>query len=198
MSGIRKKDFKIGCFHGKLNPNEKSMEARMRNYLYLIGMLRVNQNRSKTINIRLIAYEMPLMDGQSRGKCVDLFGYDQNKRPWIVELKKEDSSENINEVIGQICKYSKILDKDDIRKAIEKEIAEKYHWDNFMFSPGVGKILLAPRKYFKGKSLTICSEMQIMCCAFAWIQSGEKQMKLLAGCGSAGVVNLRVENKRDL
>ncbi len=44
MSEIREKDFKIGCFHGKLNPNEKSMEPPIRNDLYLIGMLRVNQN----------------------------------------------------------------------------------------------------------------------------------------------------------
>ena len=32
---------KIGCFHGKLNPEDGSIEAKLRNDLYLIGMLKI-------------------------------------------------------------------------------------------------------------------------------------------------------------
>ena len=72
----RTRDFKIGCFHGKLNPEDGSIEASLRNELFLIGMLRMEITRAESRSIRLLAYELPLQTGRPRGQCIDLLGYD--------------------------------------------------------------------------------------------------------------------------
>ena len=41
MGKMRTEDFKIGCFHGKLVPEDGSIEATLRNELFLIGMLKM-------------------------------------------------------------------------------------------------------------------------------------------------------------
>ena len=96
----RRSDFKLGCIHGKLVPNVRSEEAWVRNQLYLIGSLVVEQ-----ANIKLVAYEMPLSDSQARDSCIDLFGYDQNRKPWIIELKKGNSTEHGENIMGQLTGY---------------------------------------------------------------------------------------------
>ena len=105
----RTKDFRIGCFHGKPDPEDGSIEARLRNELFLIGMLRMQITRAESRSIRLVAYELPLQTGRPRGQCIDLLGYDENKVPWIIELKKSTSRERLGEVVKQIRRYDGLL-----------------------------------------------------------------------------------------
>ena len=105
----RTEDFKIGYVHGKVFAQKGDSEAQLRNELFLIGMLKVEITRKESIDIRLVAYEMPLQTGQSRGQCIDLLGYDQNKKPWIIEVKKKSSGEKIDRIIKQINVYEKIF-----------------------------------------------------------------------------------------
>ncbi len=142
----RTEDFKIGTFHGKLNPENSCSEAKLRNDLYLIGslILKINENDIKTI--RLIGYEIPLKSGASRVNCIDLLGYDQNHTPYIIELKKSSSNESLLEIIDQINEYE-ILFK-DVKSYIEKEFKTKYHWKNFSFSSDLIKIILVHRDFF--------------------------------------------------
>ena len=173
----RTEDFKIGCFHGKLVPEDESIEATLRNELFLIGMLKMEIARAESKDIRLVAYEMPLETGKSRGRCIDLLGYDQNKKPWIIELKKKSSPDSIEQIIKQINDYENMFQK--IREYVEDEIRKKFHWNEFKFSEGTGKILLAGREFFQGKSLDSYKPLGIYCCSFSRIQDEIKEGKVV-------------------
>jgi len=190
----RSKDFKIGCFHGKLIPEDGSIEATLRNELFLIGMLKIAVTRSDSRDIRLVAYEVPLQTGQSRGRCIDLLGYDQDKTPWIIELKKADSNEKLNQVIEQVFSYDSLFRK--VRKNIEHEVQEKYHWSEFKFSKDTQKVILAHRKYFQGTSLKNHNGLGVYCCSFSDIRANSEQgISLLEKFGSKGFVRLKIENR---
>jgi len=190
----RLKNFKVGCFHGKLNPEDGSIEAQMRNDLYLIGMLKMAVTRSESINIRLLAYELPLQTGKQRGRCIDLLGYDQNKVPWIIELKKADSNERLNQVIKQILEYEKLFR--GVRNSIEHEIQRKYHWNEFKFSENTQKMILAHRTFFQDASLTNYKTLGVYCCSFSNIRTKSEQgISLLERFGSKGFVGLKIENR---
>jgi len=190
----RPKDFKIGCFHGKLNPEDVSIEAILRNELFLIGMLKMAITRSESINIRLVAYEMPLQTGQARGRCIDLLGYDQNKSPWIIELKKADSNEKLDQVIEQILDYEDLFR--EVRNNIEREIQDKYHWGEFRFSGTIKKMILAHRKYFEGISIKNYTALGVYCCSFSNIGAkSEQEISLLENFGSKGLVRVKIENR---
>ena len=191
----RIKDFKIGCVHGKLSAQERGSEAQLRNELFLIGMLKIKITTQESINIRLVAYEMPLQTGQSRGCCVDLLGYDENKTPWIIELKKESSSENIDKVVEQVDSYTEMFNQ--TRDNIEKEIRERYHWKEFKFSQGTGKIILAGRTFFRNRKLRNYRELGIYCCLFSGIKDvvKEDEVALLAINKGKGIVNLKIQNR---
>ena len=195
MENIRKTNFKIGCVHGNVFAKTRDSEAQLRNELFLIGMLKVEITRKETIDIRLVAYEMPLQMGQSRGRCIDLLGYDQNKKPWIIELKKKSSNENIDQIKKQIDDYEDIFQK--IRGHVEDEIRKKFHWNEFNFSEGTGKIILAGREFFhQEKSLESYKSLGIYCCSFSRIQSEIKERKVvLLEKNKQGIVNLRIHNK---
>ncbi len=190
----REKDFKIGCFHGKLIPEAGSIEASTRNQLFLIGMLKVEITRVESIDIRLVAYEMPLQTEKSRGRCIDLLGYDQNKKPWLIELKKKSSTENIEQIITQINDYEGIFQ--EIRGYVEDEVRAKFHWDEFNFSEGVGKIILAGRGFFQGLKLESYASLGIYCCSYSRIQNEIKDGKVvLLDNNNRGIINLTIHNK---
>ena len=193
-TSTRLEDFKIGCFHGKLSPEDGSIEAQIRNELYLIGMLKVALTRSESINIRLLAYELPLQTGKQRGRCIDLFGYDQNKVPWIIELKKADSNEKLNQVIEQILEYENLFR--GVRNSIEHEIQRKYHWNEFRFSENTQKMILAHRKFFQHASPKNYETLGVYCCSFSDIRAKSEQgISLLEKFGSKGFVRLKIENR---
>jgi len=190
----RKEDFKIGCFHGKLFPEDGSIEAKLRNELFLIGMLKMEITRAESKYIRLVAYEMPLQTGKTRGQCIDLLGYDQNKVPWIIELKKSESSEDLNQAIKQIYRYEDLFQR--VRNNVEQEIQEKFHWSEFGFSEDTRKIILAHRKYFQDVSPESYKSLGIYCCSFSDIRANKEQdISLLDKFGSKGFVRLKIENR---
>lgn len=190
----RSKDFKIGCFHGKLVPVDGSIEAILRNELFLIGMLKIAITKSESRDIRLVAYELPLQTGQSRGRCIDLLGYDQDKVPWIIELKKTDSNEKLDQVIEQINQYGCLFS--EVKNSIKQEIKEKYHWDEFKFSGNTKKMILAHRGFYKGASLENYKALGIYCCSFSDIRAKREQgNSLLDKFGSKGFVRLKIENR---
>jgi len=190
----RPKDFKIGCFHGKCNPEDGSIEAKLRNELFLIGMLKMAITRSESINIRLVGYEMPLQTGQARGRSIDLLGYDQNKVPWIIELKKADSSEKLNQVLKQIRDYEDLFR--EVKNSIEHEIQEKYHWSEFRFSGSTQKMILAHRGFYKSASLKNYKDLGVYCCSFSAIRANsEHEISLLENFGSKGFVSVKIENR---
>ena len=195
MGKMRTKDFKIGCFHGNVFAKARDSEAQLRNELFLIGMLKVKITRKEAIDIRLVAYEMPLETGQKRGRCIDLLGYDQKKKPWIIELKEKRSSESIDQILKQINDYEDMFQA--IRKHVKDEIRQKYHWKKFKFSEGTGKIILAGREFFKGIRLDGCKSLGIYCCSFSRIQDEVKEEKvvLLENNKGRGFVSLRIHNK---
>jgi len=193
-ASIRKKDFKIGCFHGKLIPEYGSIEATLRNELFLIGMLKIEITRTESKNIRLVAYEMPLQTGKARGQCIDLLGYDQNKVPWIIELKKSESNEDLSQIIQQICRYEVLFQ--EVRNNIEQEIQEKYHWGEFSFSEDTQKMILAHRRFFQDVSPENYKSLGIYYCSFSDIRADkEQEISLLERFGSKGFVRLKIENR---
>jgi hypothetical protein len=189
-ASTRLKDFKIGCFHGKINPEDGSIEAKLRNELYLIGMLKIAVTRSESIDIRLVAYELPLQTGKLRGRCIDLLGYDQNKVPWIIELKKADSNEKLNQVIEQVLEYADLFR--GVRNSIEHEIQKKYHWNEYRFSENTQKMILAHRSFFQNTWPKNHETLGIYCCSFSHTLA---ENSLLEKFGSKGFVRLKIENR---
>ncbi|MBA7506528.1 hypothetical protein ES706_05219 [subsurface metagenome] len=137
--GLRKKDFKIGVWHSKWLKNEK--EDKIRNHLFVKGMVNLILGRREKKKIRLIAYELPLKY-PSKGKSIDLLGIDRHWCPYIFELKDEDNPQELQEVIDQINKYQRNFEK--MRKDVEKEVRNMYFIPRFKFVGETQKIILAP------------------------------------------------------
>ncbi|HQG93090.1 MAG TPA: hypothetical protein PLN27_15650 [Acidobacteriota bacterium] len=195
MTTPRQTGFRIGCFHGKLTAEKQDSEAQLRNELYLIGMLEIELSRKESIQIRLVAYEMPLHAGKTRGRCIDLFGYDQDFKPWIIELKGQDSNESIPKIAGQINGYAEHFV--DIRESVRKEIQQKFHWKDFRFQGQAGKIILASREYWARQAKDKDWPEGIYCCSFSHIREvikGDKVV-LLENNKGKGIVGLTVHNK---
>jgi len=149
---LRKKDFRLGKIHGKTSPQKKCSEATVQRNLFLgqrITIVRKRDGRSNPV-IRIFAYETPL-EKVSRGMCIDLLGYDQDKNLYIFELKIEKSTEKLSEVNGQINGYADTLAniKEDIKEDIEKEFSEEFFF-TVKFKK-IKKIVVAPREFYKNK-----------------------------------------------
>ena len=189
--------FRIGSVHGKLNPGGRS-EAKIRNDIFLIGFISVEVLKGINIPVRLVGYEMPTKkNNRSRDECIDLFGYDNNHKPYIIEVKRPTAKDNINDVIEQICRYEKQFI--NIYKDVESEIKIKYNWKNFRFSDGVGKIILSGRSFYMNKrkegTLGSYRELGIYMCSFARISNDKDSYKLLDKFGSKGILRLKIENR---
>jgi len=52
MNIVRESNFKIGCFHGKLNPQKNDSEAIIRNDIYHTGMVKIEETKKRAIPIR--------------------------------------------------------------------------------------------------------------------------------------------------
>ena len=197
----RTENFKLGCFHGKLNPDNLTSEAKLRNDLFLIGSLRLNITENDVKYIRLIGYEVPLKSGASRVNCLDLLGYDQNHIPYIIELKKDSSTDSINKIIKQVNGYEHMFN--DVSYFIEKEFKSKFHWDEFSFNSAPIKIILAHRTYFENKVIDKKNiDDRTYICSFSGLRKiskvdkkGKENITLLDQCGSNGYVNLKIHNK---
>ena len=191
---LRTSDFKIGCFHGKLNPVKLESEAQLRNEVYLTGNLKIVVSKNESIYIRLLAYELPLEKEKPRGRCIDLLGYDAKWKPYIIELKDGDSTMTIEDTIKEVMGYAK--DFESIRKHIENEVKEKFFYPDFNFSNGVGKVILAPRSFYKDKKIPVYDDQfNVYICSFGGLQYEGHTPPILEKCGSKGYVSLKVEKK---
>lgn len=196
----RTKNFKIGTFHGKLNPEKLDSEAKIRNDLYLIGALQLNFSNKDKRKIRLLGYEVPLKKGTKRGECIDLLGFDDQWHPYIIELKTSNTSDRVEKIIKQINKYEDLFK--NCMKNIAREVQNKFHWKDFKFSPEIKKIVLIPRKFYNSEknkfALKKYKDSSIFLCSFSRlkdIKDKNGNFKILKLRSSYGFVALKIENK---
>ena len=145
---LREKDFRLGKIHGKTSPQKKRSEATVQRNLFLGQRITIVRKRDGRFNpvVRIFAYEVPL-EKVSRGRCIDLLGYDQDKNLYIFELKIEKSTEKLSKVNRQINDYANKLRK--IQKCIEQEFNEEFFF-TVKFKE-IKKIVVAPCEFYKNK-----------------------------------------------
>jgi hypothetical protein len=150
MNNIDSRDsgFRIGIIHGTISPVKSDSEARIQRNVYLSQIIRLNKHRNEKIDIRLFGYEVPLEKGQ-RVQCVDLLGYDKNWNLYIIELKDEKSSEDIESIIKQVERYKILVNQ--LQSNIEKEFNQAYFLTGYHFK-NIISIVLAPKIFYSNKS----------------------------------------------
>lgn len=195
---VRKENFKLGEFHGKLNPSKSDCEAKLRNDIFLIGQIGLVFSLKTTTRVRIIAKEMPLQENINRGNCIDLFGIDNDWKPYIIELKLVENTEKLSEAIKQVNKYCDLFGQ--AKDFIETEIKEKLFYKDFKFSSVPKKIILSEKEYFGDlKSYTRYSNNQdnlLMCSFYKTAQIKDSNgIALLSKKSSSGIVLLSVLNK---
>lgn len=195
----RKENFKLGEFHGKLNPKNPNSEAKLRNDIFLIGKIGLMNSQKDVTNIKIIAKEMPLQENINRGKCIDLFGIDKNWTPYVIELKLGANTEKLTEVIKQVSDYSILFDQ--LRKNIEVEMSEKLFYKKFRFSGETRKIILSEKEFLgdlKSVSQKYTNEPNMYICSFyktADIKGSDRGINLLDKKSNLGIVLLGIHNK---
>lgn len=185
----RRKHFRLLTMHGVVRPRAGS-EARIRNDLYMIGAVRLMYSRVLHKDVRLIGYEVPLQSGQKRGSCIDLFGYDAEHNPYIVELKIGSSRESLATVIEQINKYEAMLIP--LLSSIETEIKEKLFLDDFKLTENVKKIILASREYYDKNPWKACKDSDVLFCYFYGKENVDDLVEKATG---EKIVSLSIHNK---
>jgi ribonuclease J len=187
--GGRKHTFKIGQVHGKLTPDCEDAEQKMRNDLFLAGRLEIVTSRKEQKMLRIIGYEIPLvLDGPARRNCADLLAYDQEYRPYLVELKRGDASDKPDEVIRQVQRYAQMFDT--IRTEVQKEVREVFLWPKFSFCGPVQQVILAPKSFYtryKKEWIQKAESTGILLCYFP----GRRDMSQISKTGIVGIHALR-------
>jgi len=186
----RQNNFRLLTIHGKLNPQKDESEARLRNDLYLVGSLTLDYGTKGKINIRLVGYEVPLTTGQSRGYCIDLFGYDKDYNPYIIELKTSVTRDTIDKVIKQIDQYESLIKP--ILPCIESELMELLMIPSIKFTSNIQKIVLIPREFYQDKHIKQYKGIDTKLCSISRLRSLDA---LLINRTSKNDVILRVHNK---
>jgi hypothetical protein len=145
----RQEKFKIGQLHGKLRAENEESEAHIQRTVFLSQRLKLCRAKDDFLNpmIRIFGYEIPLRTGCSRGECVDLMGYDSDHNLYLIELKKENSNEQIKKIAEQINGYEK--DARKILPQIEDDFKNEFFF-RISFKE-IKKIVLAPREFYKEK-----------------------------------------------
>jgi hypothetical protein len=183
-------DYKLCTFHGTLLPSVGSSEAKLRNFIYLVGNLLIQQSRSLTIPIRVIGYEIPL---DKKFKRMDAIGYDKDFNLWIIELKAENSTEKLDLVMKQVEDYSKYVIANGLTKYFEREIYERYFFTPFKLNGQIKKMILAPREYLdKNKGLITKTDPNLFICQFSKTTNYET---LLHSLSHYPIIKLSQRNK---
>lgn len=189
----RKKSFKIGTFHGTLNPVDSSKEAKLRNVIYLIGNILLPITNTEKIKIRVIGFEIPL---ENKGKRIDILGYDSELNPWIIELKADSSNEKIADIVNQINGYANILPL--LLPGICNEFKNKFFLD-LKLTNNIKKIILAPREYYRKqdkKSYPLGSDIYL--CSLAKLKEvfdSENKLILESKLNDFDKLTLKIENR---
>jgi hypothetical protein len=147
QKGLRFKDYKLGCLHGKLHAEDEKSEAHIQRTVFLSQRIRVWRKRDLAPIIRIFAYEIPL-ENYRRGRCIDLMGYDEKHNLYIIELKKKESNEKVDKVIRQINNYADSVC--EILPHIEKEFEAAFFFP-IKFS-SIKKMIIAPREFYEGQN----------------------------------------------
>jgi len=141
---LRKRDYKLGQIHGRLNPKKGKSEAETQRKVFLSQRITICRSRdfAKNTSIRLFGYEMPL--GFRRDLCVDLVGYDRGMNLYVIELKKGASREDIVKINKQVNRYAEKVGQ--IKANIEKDYKEAFFYPQKFRE--IKKIVLAPREFY--------------------------------------------------
>ncbi len=144
---LRKRDFKLGQLHGRLQAVSNKSEAHIQRTVFLSQRIKIWKKRNETTVVRIFGYEMPLKTGCTRGECIDLIGYDKNHNLYLIELKKKESQERIADIVEQLNGY-----EDSVRRILP-HIEDEFQSEYFVpVSFGtVKKIILAPREFYEGR-----------------------------------------------
>ena len=142
---LRKRDFKLGCIHGKIQPEKGESEYAIQRKVFVSPGMEINWTRYNRERIRIFGYEIPLSAGTTRGNCVDLMGYNEDKDLYLIELKKKDSNEDLSKVNKQINDYAERMET--IQPHLEKEFRETFFYGIKFKS--IKKLVLAPREFYE-------------------------------------------------
>ena len=178
-----------------LNINRKDQptggsDARIRNDLYMIGAIKLNFSNTKSTEVRLIGYEIPLVGDQRRGNCIDLIGYDAEYNPYIIELKRAESEEKLTKVISQINEYAQKITP--LLGQIEGELQDKLFLKSFNLKRKIQKIILAPREYYEKNPAFDRIGSDILFCSFSGIRNTNNLVEKRVGLG---YVEIMIYNK---
>ena len=142
---LRRGGFRIGVLHGKQLAGKDDREYKIQREVYLVGNLRMNVSKTRKVEVRIIAYEVPL-GKTNRSYSVDLIGYDQEFNIYLIEVKRENNRETLQkDVVEQINSYYEMFRK--IKSEFEKEFAERFLFPVRFKS--IVKVILAPRQYYQ-------------------------------------------------
>jgi hypothetical protein len=156
----------------------------------MVGAVKLMYSRVLHEDIRLIGYEVPLQSGQKRGNCIDLFGYDAEHNPYIIELKVGTSGDDLPKVIKQINDYEEMLIKH--LGCIETEINEKLFLNDFKLTRNVKKIILASREYYEKNPWKVYKDSGILFCYFYGKENVDDLVEKATG---EKIVSLSIQNK---
>ncbi len=156
---MRTKNFKLGQLHGRLQAQNVQSEAHIQRTVFLSQKVRIWLKRDKVIDIRIFGYEVPLEANKSRGRCVDLMGYDKNFNLYLIELKKKESSEKIVKILKQIADYGNMVKQ--LLPHLEKEFCKEFFFP--VKFKKIKDILLAPREFYTPRRNDLIDESIYYC-----------------------------------
>ncbi len=150
---LRKKDYRFGQLHGKLQAGNSASEAQIQRTVFLSQKLKICRKRDEIVLVRIFGYEVPLKQSCSRGQCIDLIGYDKDHNLYLIELKKKESQERIADIIEQLNGYEESI------KCILSNIEEEFKREYFLpiNFKAIKKIILAPREFYEKKKKELLS-----------------------------------------
>jgi hypothetical protein len=98
-------------------------ERFLQRVLYLRGIDVVYTSTERSY-LRPIAYEMPLYEG-NRVQSIDLVAYDVHLDVWLIELKRADSADRLDDIVQQITGYATAWGH--IKNCVQQEFRERFH-----------------------------------------------------------------------
>ena len=144
MCELRQEEFHLGHTHGKVKAQNDASEAHLQRSVFLLGSATFEFPNNGSQLIRWAGYEMPLYRA-SRGKAIDLIGYDSSFNVYLVELKKGSSSHSLAKTIQQINEYADLFE--EIRANVQSEFRATFFHDAAEFGE-VRRVILAPKRYY--------------------------------------------------
>lgn len=155
MTELRRRDFRLGTWHGK-EPVADDREYAIQRALYLYGINLV-LTRKKSIYLRPFAYEMPLYRS-SRSDSIDVVAYDAEHKVYLIEVKRAKNTERLEDAVKQVNRYAEAFQK--IKADVEAEFEKQFHF-RIVFK-SIIKVIVAPRDFYgteDHKFLSSCGDV---------------------------------------